>query len=162
MALEIEINPVTFITVGTIGPKGKRQFYLQGGDSHQTVSLTIEKEQARALAEAIEEMLNGIKEQLDLPQNSDQPDMSGMQMELREPVESVFRVAQIGLGYRQEEDLIILVAQEVVLTENEQAGVVRFWVPRKLMRALAQYTQDVVKQGRANPASNGRILYYWT
>ena len=58
----IELNPVDFITVGTIGPKGQRIFHLQGGQGTQIVSLTIEKEQAWALSEAIREMLDDLEE----------------------------------------------------------------------------------------------------
>ena len=57
---EIELNPVDFITVGTIGPKGQRIFHLQGGKDKQLVSLIIEKEQAWALSEAIREMLEDL------------------------------------------------------------------------------------------------------
>lgn len=166
--LEIEINPVTFVTIGTIGPKGKRQFFLQAGDERQTVSLLIEKEQARRLGEAIVEMLDELSKRTENPLPSDMPDMSRHNMELRDPVESSFRVAQMGLGYDDDQDLIVLVAQELVLTEDpdtpvlSQPSVARFWGARQIFRALALYAQDVVKQGRADPAHNGRVIYYWT
>ena len=32
---EIELNPVDFITSGTIGPKGQRIFHLQAGKEKQ-------------------------------------------------------------------------------------------------------------------------------
>ena len=50
---EIELNPVDFITVGTIGPKGQRIFHLQGGKDKQLVSLIIEKEQIDTLVSII-------------------------------------------------------------------------------------------------------------
>ena len=43
MARHIELNPVTHLTVGTIGPPGRRTFYLQGSQGSQTISLVIEK-----------------------------------------------------------------------------------------------------------------------
>ena len=52
---EIELNPVDFITIGTVGPKGKRVFYLQAGHEGQIASMIIEKEQSWALSEAINE-----------------------------------------------------------------------------------------------------------
>src|SRR5512145_159870 len=61
MALpEIELNPIDFITLGTVGPKGRRQFNIQAGQGSQIVTLTLEKEQARRIAEAIEEMLTDL------------------------------------------------------------------------------------------------------
>jgi hypothetical protein len=77
----------------------------------------------------------------------------------------------MGLGYDDSRDLVVLVAQELVIMEEEEEtedpdadkpGVARFWCTRQQMRALSTYTQDVVRQGRADPKSNGRILYYWT
>jgi hypothetical protein len=43
-----------------------------------------------------------------------------------------------------------------------QPGVVRLWGSRQQMRALKNHALEVVKQGRADPKSNGRLLYYWT
>ncbi|MCC7207959.1 MAG: DUF3090 family protein [Anaerolineae bacterium] len=174
--IEIELNPVSFITVGTIGPKGKREFFLQAGDETQIVSLTIEKEHARALGEAIREMLDGLAKRADRPLSRDD-EVSRVNMDLREPVVSRFRVAQLGLGYDEDRDMVILVAQELVLAsadeeeteepiedrlEEAQPGVARFWATRQQMRQLSQHAAQVIKQGRADPASNGRVLYYWT
>ncbi|MEJ2747439.1 MAG: DUF3090 family protein, partial [Anaerolineae bacterium] len=57
MASHIELNPVSHLTVGTIGPPGKRVFYLQGSQGAQTISLTIEKEQARMMGESFDTLL---------------------------------------------------------------------------------------------------------
>jgi uncharacterized repeat protein (TIGR03847 family) len=164
---EVELNPIDFITVGTVGPKGKRLFHIQAGRGAQIITLNIEKEQARALAEAISELLDDlVKQRTNL--GSDQTELAGLNMDLRDPIEPMFRVAQMGLGYDEDRDMVVLVAQElIVLQEGQdpdlvQPSVVRFWGSRKQMRALSMHTLDVVKQGRADPKSNGRILYYWT
>ncbi len=57
---EIELDPVDFVTIGTVGPKGRRLFHLQAGQGSQIVTLILEKEQARALSEAIIEMLTDL------------------------------------------------------------------------------------------------------
>lgn len=166
--VDIELNPVDFITVGTVGPKGKRMFHLQAGRGDQIVSLTIEKEQARALAEALTELLDDLAKQGGDTLTSDTVNLASLNMELREPIDPAFRVAQMGLGYDRDRDLIVLVAQEMIVLEEDQdpesvqPGVVRLWCTRKQMRALGLQAGQVVKQGRVDPQSNGRLLYYWT
>ena len=164
---QIELNPVDFITVGTIGPKGQRIFHLQGGQGRQLVSLIIEKEQAWALSEAIRELLEDLDKRY--PEAGSEESATGQaDMDLREPIEPVFRVAQMGLGYDEDRDMIILVAQEAI-AQNEEAdpdqsepGVVRMWCNREQMRLLSDHTLEVVKSGRADPKQNGRLIYYWT
>lgn len=165
--VEIELNPTDFITVGTIGPKGKRVFYLQAGYNNQIVSLIIEKEQSWALSEAIKELIEDLEKRYKSP--TQDVDISKIDMELREPIEPVFRVSQMGLGYDEEQDKIVLVAQELVATEDEPAdmnetnpGVVRIWCSRAQMRALSIQAMETVRAGRADPKQNGRLVYYWT
>jgi uncharacterized repeat protein (TIGR03847 family) len=166
--VEIELNPVDFITIGTIGPKGKRVFYLQAGYRGQLVSLVIEKEQSWALSEAIRELIDDLDQRYEAP--TPPIDISKIDMDLREPIEPVFRVSQMGLGYDEDQDKIVLVAQEMVVAEDEQPfddddtnpGVVRLWCSRTQMRALSQQAMETVRAGRADPKQNGRLVYYWT
>jgi uncharacterized repeat protein (TIGR03847 family) len=166
--IEIELNPIDYITVGTVGPKGKRQFYLQAGRGDQVVSLIIEKEQSRALGEAVAEMLDDLLRRNEGALSSDAIDISRINMDLREPIEPQFRVSQMGLGYDEDRDMVVLVAQELILLAEDQEddevqpSVARIWGTRQQMRALALRCQGIVKQGRVDPKSNGRVLYYWT
>jgi uncharacterized repeat protein (TIGR03847 family) len=171
---EIEINPVDFVTVGTIGPKGQRVFHLQAGKGQQVVSLIIEKEQAWALSEAVREMIEDLdKRYPDPAPATTETDVEAMDMELREPIEPVFRVAQMGLGYDEDRNMVILVAQELVLVDDDvdveevdtdavEPGIVRLWCNREQMRALSLHAIETVQAGRADPRQNGRVIYYWT
>ncbi|HEX2907813.1 MAG TPA: DUF3090 family protein [Phototrophicaceae bacterium] len=165
---QIELNPVDFITVGTIGPKGQRVFHLQGGQGNQLVSLIIEKEQAWALSEAVKELLEDLDERYPQAAIKPDPDLSAVDMDLREPIEPVFRVAQMGLGYDEDQDMVILVAQEAVPVEEDtdpsliEPGIVRLWCSREQMRLLSAQALEMVKSGRADPKQNGRLIYYWT
>ncbi len=176
---EIELNPVDFITVGTVGPKGQRVFHLQAGKEDMIVTLIIEKEQARALSEAIHELIDDL--------SSRYPDRtsSGLRdpnLELRDPLEPLFRVSQMGLGYDEDRDLIVLVAQELMSSSDEEdddddddageeqppepegtePGIVRLWCNRAQMRALSDQAMSIVQSGRPDPRQNGRLVYYWT
>ena len=162
---EIDLNPVDFITVGTVGPKGQRVFHLQAGKGSQIVSLIIEKEQAWALSEAIRELV----EDLDQRFPGDEPVEPGdFNMELRDPLEPMFRVAQMGLGYDEDRRMVVLVAQELVQVEEDadpdavQPGIVRMWCSRSQMRALSAHATATVQAGRPDPKQNGRLVYYWT
>src|SRR5204862_177381 len=100
--------------------EGAGLFHLQAGRGAQVVTLTIEKEQARALAEAIGELLDDLGKQRSGTLSSDQIDLATLNMDLHEPIEPQFRVAQMGLGYDEDRDLIVLVAQELIVVEEGQ------------------------------------------
>ena len=166
---EIELNPVDFITIGTIGPKGQRTFHLQAGKESQLISLIIEKEQAWALSEAIRELVDDLDERYPNPDGKPtQVDLNGLDMDLREPITPLFRVAQMGLGYDEDRDMVVLVAQELVIMEEGtdpdliEPGIVRMWCDRQQMRALSIHALETVQAGRADPRQNGRLVYYWT
>lgn len=163
--IEIELNPVDFITVGTIGPKGRRVFHLQAGQGPRIVSLIIEKEQAWALSEAIRELVEDLDERYGGPTA---PLLGEVDMDLREPIEPVFRVSQMGLGYDEDRNMVVLVAQELVAGGEEEdleqvkPGVVRMWCSREQMQTLSLHAMETVKSGRPDPKQNGRLIYYWT
>lgn len=153
----LELNPVEFVTIGTIGPKGQRVFHLQAGHDGKLVSFTIEKEQAWALSEAIIELIEELEERLDV---NTEVEMASLDMDLREPIEPLFRVAQMGLAFDEESEYIILITEEFV-QEGEEADIVRMWCSREQMYALSIQAMDMVDAGRPSARQNGRILYYW-
>ncbi len=163
---ELELRPVDFVTIDTIGPKGKRVFYLQAGKEAQIVTLIIEKEQALALSEAIGELLDDIDERFPPPGEETDSAVGADDMELREPLEPLFRVAEMGLGYDDETRMVVLLAQELVARENGEdegePGVVRLWCNRRQMRELSSQASDCAQSGRADPRQNGRVVYYWS
>lgn len=188
--VEIDLNPVDFVTVGTIGPKGQRVFYLQAGQSTQLVSMVVEKEQTWALSEALRELLDDLDKRR---MTTTTVDMSRMDMDLHEPIEPVFRVSRMGLGFDEDNDRVVLIMQELMIgegdlpetddgeedddldptglepllpdpedEESDRPSVVRLWCSREQMRALSIQAADIVKAGRADPRMNGRLVYYWT
>jgi uncharacterized repeat protein (TIGR03847 family) len=167
---EIILDPVDFVTIGTVGPKGRRLFHLQAAQGERLISLILEKEQARALAEALQELLDDLNEKHPAQPEQD-VNSAHWDMSLRDPIEPLFRVSQMGLGYDEERDKVMLVAQELVNIEADEVDtdldapapqLVRMWGSREQMRALSEHTRTIVKQGRPDAKSNGHIIYYWT
>ncbi len=138
-----DLNPATHVTVGAIGKPGKRTFYLQGRQGSTVVTLIAEKVQVAALARGTDDLLKrlGLGDQpLLVPEE---------EMELVEPIEPLFRIGQLGLGYDPERRLVVLVAYESPAEENPASvNVVRFWVTAEQMRALARHAAVIVAAGR--------------
>jgi uncharacterized repeat protein (TIGR03847 family) len=144
---QIELNPVARITINAIGQPGQRTFYVQGRRGAQVVSLICEKETARALAEALLQLLEELKDKY--------PDGAKYMkqvtnMDLEEPISPEFRIGQMSLGYEEGRDLVVVVCRELLADDidESEASVVRFYCTRAQIDALAQHTMEVVSKGR--------------
>lgn len=144
--MELDLNPVSHITTGAVGPPGKRVFYLQARKDEELVTLLVEKHQVQSLAIGLEEFLAELQRRLpDLPEAS--ADYDNEQMALEEPLDPRFRVGQIGLGYDEDSDRLVLVAREL-LDEQAESEVVRFWCTRSQLRAMCYWGLEVAGRGR--------------
>ena len=146
---EIELQPVTHILVDAIGPPGKRVFYLQGWQDDRTVTLIVEKFQIQSLAIGLEQFLVEIGEKNpDLPQAS--VDYEEEKMHILPPIDPLFRVGELGLGYDADNDLLILIARELIAEDQdaEEASVVRFWCTRSQLRAMSSWGIEIASRGR--------------
>jgi uncharacterized repeat protein (TIGR03847 family) len=146
---EMDIRPVTHITTDAIGQPGKRVFYLQGWQDERTITLIVEKIQIQSLAIGYEQFLAELQEKFpDLPQAEAAFDEE--KMRIKPPVDPLFRVGEMGLGYDSESDTVILVAREMVPEgeDPESGAAVRFWCTRSQIRALCSWGMDVAARGR--------------
>lgn len=144
MAQNIELNPVSHLTIGTVGPPGKRVFYLQGGRGNDLVTLIIEKQQAVMLAASLESLLKELGEKLP-DENTGDPVWTDMR--LREPIEPLFRVGNMGLGFNEDLGRIAIVAYELV-EEEEDANAVTFWAERDQTKSLIKHARETAEAGR--------------
>jgi uncharacterized repeat protein (TIGR03847 family) len=135
----IELSHADFVTIDTIGPPGQRTFYLQAAQDELVITLIIEKEQAAAIAVAI----GGALQQLDMI--DEEFDLSGLDLLL--PVEPLFRVGKLELGYDQERDMLVIALEELTAEEG-QGGRVRIWARHEQMAALARKAAIAVAAGR--------------
>ena len=152
-----DLNPVDRICAGCQGEPGQRVFYLQARKGGQLITLLCEKFQMQQLAAGITKFVDELQARFDeLP--AVVTNFEDAEMELEEPIEPRFRAGQLGLGYDEAEDLLVLVAQELTddapnqdpPAEPEPADrqTVRFWATRQQMLNLAAHISLVASRGR--------------
>jgi uncharacterized repeat protein (TIGR03847 family) len=148
-SITYEVKPAEYMTTGAIGPPGKRIFYIQGRGIDQSITLIVEKQQIQSLAIGLEQFLGELHERHPDLSVAD-PEFSESEMELQEPIEPLFRVGHMGLGYDEEEDLLVLVAREIQPpdADPEEAAVVRFWCSRSQLRKMCQLGLKIAERGR--------------
>jgi uncharacterized repeat protein (TIGR03847 family) len=106
--------------------------------------MIIEKQQASMLASSLETLLEDLAEKY--PADVDREPV-WTDMRLREPIEPLFRVGNMGLGYNEEVDKVVVVAYELV-DEEEEASAVSLWATRAQAQALIKHANEVVSAGR--------------
>ena len=146
----IELRQADFVTIDTLGPPGQRTFYLQAAQDDLLVTLIIEKEHAAALSVAV----SGLLEQLGGIEDEAEP----ASMDLIHPVEPLFRVGKLGLGYDQDLDLLVVVAEEAATEETPEPAKVHIWASRAHMAALAHKAAVAVASGRPTCILCGETL----
>lgn len=150
-----DLDGVQRITTGAVGPKGQRVFYMQARRGSRLITLLAEKEQVRALADAITRLLDSLAEKN--PRLSTSDDLLVTDMSLEEPLEPEFRVGQMGLGYDAERDLVVLLVQGFG-DEDSDLPTARISASRLQMRALATHAAQVVAAGRPICGNCGRPI----
>ncbi len=146
---EIDLRPVSHITTDAIGPPGKRIFYIQGWQEERTVTLIVEKIQIQSLAVGLEQFLAEIYERFpNLTKASSE--YVEENMHIHPPLDPLFRTGELGLGYDAENDLVVLIARELIAEDQdpEEASVVRYWCTRDQIRALCHWGMEVASRGR--------------
>lgn len=140
----IELSQVDLLTIDAIGPPGQRTFFLQAAQGDTLITLIIEKEHAAALSIAI----RGLLEQLSQGKAETEDDPASVNLDLVHPVEPLFRVGRLGLGYGETQDMIVIMAEELTEEEEQQGSRVHIWGSRVQMEALAHQAATVVAAGR--------------
>lgn len=140
-AFDFDLDPVSFITIGTVGPPGQRTFYLQASSGRQVVSLVMEKEQAMALAEAIGRLFDQLREEA--PERLEGLEPARGNLSLLSPVEPAFRVGEMSIGIDEDEERVILVASSI----DEDGERARFSVDYDQMLAMAEHATEVATGG---------------
>jgi len=149
------------LVVGTVGQPGDRTFYLQAQTGAQLVSVGLEKQQAEALAERIEEVLDTLMAEDGNPFSVPALTPEGLvdNDPLAQPVEEEFRVGAMSLSWDPTTAQLIIDSfpipdidpeqlEGVEEIEIEPDEVLRVRIPVGTARAFAKRTREVVGAGR--------------
>lgn len=131
---------VDLFTVGTLGPKGQRVFYLQCRAGSELVSLESNKQQVSALAECLERVLSKVVE----ARAEDPPG----DLDLREPVRAAWRIGTLHIGYDPAGDRVMIAAEELTEDDDAIAARARFSLTYPQAIGLIEKARIVVAAGR--------------
>jgi uncharacterized repeat protein (TIGR03847 family) len=155
MSTSFEFLDPDHFTAGTIGEPGHRVFYLQAREADNVVSLRLEKQQVAALGEYLAGILADLPDAEPLPVSS----------ELIEPVVAEWVVGSLAVAYEEAADRILLVAEELVVvdedegddelpalprdpTEPRDEATARFRLSRSQVLAFIRTAAELVTSGR--------------
>lgn len=157
--MNYDLRPVDHITTDAIGPPGKRVFYLQARKGERQVTLIVEKAQIQSLAVGVEQFLSELRERR--PQLAQADDLyDEPQMKLEKPIDPAFRVGQLGIGYDDETDMMVLVAREIQPqgSDIDDPRVARFWCTRTQLLRMCAWGQDLADRGRPTCGNCGEPI----
>ena len=149
-----DLDPVTRLTADAVGEPGQRTFYLQAASGSDQVTLLVEKEQVRRLAESLQTWLPELA--ADRPEDPGEAAAAEAgELGLEAPLEPDFRVGQLQLSYDGERDRVVIVATELQVEDEDDDPLepleplqVRLFVTRPQLRVLARHGSQVVARGR--------------
>ena len=174
-----DLDAPDHFTAGAIGPPGQRVFYLQSREGGRVITLKVEKEHVRALAEYLGGLLARVKGASTQVQGG---------AELLEPVQPVWDVGSIAVGYDEPRDRVVVEASELLEeaeeeeAKGEEAGeesgpqpaMARFRITRAQAAAFVDRANELMKGGRPScpicsrpmdpeghvcPRSNGHVTH---
>lgn len=149
--INIDIDPCHHLTADAIGKPGNRTFYLQASSGNLSTTILVEKIQLQTLAIGIEKFMAEL-ETNDLTLTASTSEYNEEQMRIRVLGEIIFRAGDIGIGYDNDRDRVILVIREIRLDDmsEEDAGQIRVWCTRGQAKSLARWSVELANRGRQN------------
>lgn len=148
-----DLNPVQHIIADAMGEPGQRTFFLQARAGSQLVSIVLEKQEVGSLAVSVLQLLEELEKMHPELATATRAQKT---IHAEQPMEPLFRVGQLSIGYDEEEDMIWLVAKALVLNEERQVidpnqdevPSVRFVGSREQMRTMSEHALEIISQGR--------------
>lgn len=156
-----EFEDVEVFTTGAIGEPGSRTFYLQAQSGGRRVTVKCEKQQVAAIVGYLRRVL------ADLPPAEDKPLAAALA--LRPPVDALFVLGPIGLGYDRSSDRLVVQLEELGAARDADdaddetlaaiaaaaaalgatgEGRIRLYVTRGQAQAFCDHADAVIAAGR--------------
>lgn len=149
----IEFDPVDDIGAGAFGQPGERTFVIQARKGGAVLSVLVEKEQVRMLAEEANQFLDRIAEE-DPEDPPTSVEVRGGSVTEDEPL---FRARLIGIGYDTDRHLVLIELREEATDDEEESPVelddadgrvARLYATRAQIRVMARNGVAAVESGR--------------
>jgi len=151
MTTSFEFLEPDHFTAGAIGEPGRRIFYIQARQAEHVVTLRLEKQQVAALGDYLAGIL------ADLPDAEPLP----LALELIEPLVAEWVVGSLAVAYEEADDRILLVAEELIVVDEDEVDDVaadpsmlpdgataRFRLSRSQVLAFIRTAAELVTSGR--------------
>ncbi|MEV6067290.1 DUF3090 domain-containing protein [Nocardia sp. NPDC052001] len=155
-AIHIFRTPDRFIA-GTVGEPGDRAFYLQAVQEPRVVSVLLEKQQVKVLADRMGLLLDEVARRFGTPVPPQPADVADI-APLATPIEAEFRVGTMGLGWDADANAVVVellaiteteVDESVVLDDTEEGpDAVRVFLTPVQAREFALRSTRVIAAGR--------------
>jgi uncharacterized repeat protein (TIGR03847 family) len=145
VAQSFDLEQLDNIGVGTVGPPGRRQFYLRATGGGETVVLNCEKYHVQGLLARIRQLLEA--------QGSEATGEAaeGKPLPPAPPGEPAWTIGDLGLGYHEARERFVIVAREVAgsaETDPATLATARFWVTTEQVLTFSQQADAVLSAGR--------------
>lgn len=148
MSRSFELKAPDLFAAGAVGSPGQRVFFLQAREGGLLVTLKVEKEHVRALGE----YLAGTLVKLGAPGDAPPAPASDAEVALVEPIIPAWAVRSIGVGYDEAARRFVVVAEELVEEEEDQAereaASARVEITHAQAALFAARAQPLMKAGR--------------
>ncbi|MEC3956312.1 DUF3090 domain-containing protein [Nocardia sp. CDC153] len=155
-AIHIFRTPDRFVA-GTVGEPGDRAFYLQAVQDPRVISVLLEKQQVKVLADRMGLLLDEVQRRFGTsvpPQAADVADTAP----LITPIDAEFRVGTMGLGWDADAGAVVVellaiteteVDESVVLDDTEEGpDAVRVFLTPEQAREFSLRSARVIAAGR--------------
>jgi len=153
MSESFDLQAPDHFTTGTIGAPGQRVFYVQARQEGRVITLKAEKEQIGGLAE----YLQGLLAKSPVASEEMAPDLG-----LLEPLNPVWAIGAVGVGYDERNDRVLVVANELVESEDDddeeegqaesedkpEGATARFRLTRAQAARFVERAGELMKAGR--------------
>lgn len=150
-------EPERFV-VGTVGMPGDRTFFLQARQAGHITSVALEKAQAQALADRVDQLLDEVRDRGHEEVVPEGAVGAADTAPLDAPILEEFRVGAMALGW-DEANLRVVIEAHAVSEEGTEIpdigdsvadgpDTLRVWLEPSAARAFAERTRAVVAAGR--------------